>query len=147
MLCLGGVVNLVSSQSIGNSWSTGQNSQTISVSQPQWVILSNTNPNGCISQDSINITTSGFPCLEIIDVFSPNDDGINDFWEIPGIEAYPKAEVSIFNRWGQLLFFSVGYSTPWNGKFNNEPLPTGDYFYIIDLGNGTKFNGSMTLKK
>lgn len=147
VLCLGGVVNLVSSQSIGNSWSTGQNSQTISVSQPQWVILSNTNPNGCISQDSINITTSGFPCLEIIDVFSPNDDGINDFWEIPGIEAYPKAEVSIFNRWGQLLFFSVGYSTPWNGKFNNEPLPTGDYFYIIDLGNGTKFNGSMTLKK
>lgn len=147
VLCVGGVVNLVSSQINGNSWSTGQSSQTISISQPQWVILSNTNPNGCISQDSINITTSGFPCLEIIDVFSPNDDGINDYWEIPGIEAYPKAEVSIFNRWGQLLFFSVGYSTPWNGKFNNEPLPTGDYFYIIDLGNGTKFNGSMTLKK
>lgn len=147
VLCVGGVVNLISSQITGNSWSTGQNSQTVSISQPQWVILTNSNPNGCNSQDSINITTSGFPCLEIIDVFSPNDDGINDNWEIPGIEAYPKAEVSIFNRWGQLLFFSIGYTTPWNGKFNNEPLPTGDYFYIIDLVNGTKFNGSMTLKK
>lgn len=146
VLCVGGAVNLISSQITGNFWSTGQNSQTVSISQPQWVILTNSNPNGCNSQDSINITTSGFPCLEIIGVFSPNDDGINDNWEIPGIEAYPKAEVSIFNRWGQLLFFSIGYTAPWNGKFNNEPLPTGDYFYIIDLVNGTKFNGSMTLK-
>ncbi len=147
LICIGGVVNLTSSEQSGNIWSTGQNTQSITVTEPQIIVLTNTNLNGCGNQDSINILSSGFPCLEIVDVFSPNGDGINDNWEIPGIEAYPKAEVSIFNRWGQLLFFSIGYATPWNGKFNNEPLPIGDYFYIIDLGNGTKYNGSMTLKK
>jgi gliding motility-associated-like protein len=55
-------------------------------------------------------------------------------------------KVQIFNRWGQQLFSSDGYSTPWNGTYKHEPLPTGDYFFIIDLGDGNPINGALTLK-
>jgi gliding motility-associated-like protein len=63
-----------------------------------------------------------------------------------GIEYYPDATVEIFNRWGQQLFYSQGYNTPWNGTYNNEQLPTGDYFYIIDLGINDPIKGALTIK-
>jgi gliding motility-associated-like protein len=65
-------------------------------------------------------------------IFSPNGDGVNDFWDIGNIQAYDEASVSIFNRYGQFVYKSGdGYRTPWDGKYHGEPLPVGTYFYII----------------
>ncbi|MBP6827933.1 MAG: gliding motility-associated C-terminal domain-containing protein, partial [Saprospiraceae bacterium] len=71
---------------------------------------------------------------------SPNGDGKNDVWHIPGIDFYPDNEVQIFNRWGNLVFKQKGYSNSqaWDGTWNGHGLPDGAYFYIIDLGDGTK---------
>jgi gliding motility-associated-like protein len=74
----------------------------------------------------------------IPNVFTPNGDGINDKWVIQYLESYPGAVVEIFNRYGSLVFRSVGYTKPWDGTFNGKEMPAGTYYYIINPKNGRK---------
>nr|MBA2744633.1 gliding motility-associated C-terminal domain-containing protein [Flavisolibacter sp.] len=74
----------------------------------------------------------------IPNVFTPNKDGINDTWQIQYLESYPGAIIEVFNRYGQKVFHSVGYNTPWDGNFKGSPLPAGTYYYIINPKNGRK---------
>jgi gliding motility-associated-like protein len=71
--------------------------------------------------------------------FTPNGDGINDNWIIPGIENYSNALIKVYNRWGHEVFASKGYNNDWNAtyKSNSDSLPSGSYMYVIDLANGT----------
>ncbi|WP_162996649.1 gliding motility-associated C-terminal domain-containing protein [Mucilaginibacter celer] len=69
--------------------------------------------------------------------FSPNGDGVNDTWEIEALETYPQSQLKVYNRNGQQVFSSTGYSKPWNGGYNGYVLPSGTYYYIIDLKNGS----------
>jgi len=71
-------------------------------------------------------------------VFTPNGDGTNDVWNIPGIGSYPNAIVKVYSRWGNLVFESeAGYTTPWDGTFEGSDLPVASYYYVIDLGDGS----------
>ena len=95
----------------------------------------------------------------IPNAFSPNGDGINDYFEIIGIDKYEGNSISIFNRWGNEVYKAVNYgisTTPqfWDGKsntgfiFGNEELPTGTYYYVLTLGNGAKpIAGSIYLDR
>jgi gliding motility-associated-like protein len=85
----------------------------------------------------------------IPNAFSPNRDNINDYWEIVGIEQFEGNSISIFNRWGNKIYTATNYGIStipqfWDGKSNtgflleNEDLPTGTYFYVLNLGNGKK---------
>lgn len=94
---------------------------------------------GCSSTDSMLLKV--FKELKIPNAFTPNGDGRNDTWNIPGLEDYHNATVQIFNRWGQIVYRSTGYSNPWNGTMNGNKLPTGAYYYIIQ----PKENGYGTL--
>jgi gliding motility-associated-like protein len=85
--------------------------------------------NNCQASDSVYLKI--IDGLQIPNVFSPNKDGVNDTWNIIGIGSYPKVLVQIFDRWGSLVFNSIGYTTPWDGNKNNKPLPVGVYYYII----------------
>ncbi len=69
--------------------------------------------------------------LRIPNAFSPNGDGINDRWVIPGLLGYPDSRVEIFDRYGQLVFSSTGYSIPWDGRRNGKDVPIGTYYYVI----------------
>ena len=77
-----------------------------------------------------------FTKVEIPNAFSPNGDGINDSWNISGLEFYPQSSLKIFNRYGQIVFQSKPYANGWNGTFNGTQLPIGSYYYIIDRGMG-----------
>ena len=71
--------------------------------------------------------------LYIPTAFTPNRDGRNDTWGIPGLALYPEAVVSIYNRWGQKIFETKNYtSNPWNG-LNNGQLEPGVYIYMIRI--------------
>ncbi|TWR28367.1 gliding motility-associated C-terminal domain-containing protein [Mucilaginibacter achroorhodeus] len=70
--------------------------------------------------------------------FSPNNDGVNDLWNIEALFTYAQSTTAVYNRNGQQVFFSRGYTTPWNGKLNGDNLPSGTYYYVINLNNGTK---------
>jgi gliding motility-associated-like protein len=103
--------------------------------------------NGCTLEDYVTITIEEkliFPTT-----FSPNDDGINDRWEIGGVSQYPNCFVKIYNRWGQEIFQSIGYSLvkSWDGTGNTGKLSEGVYFYIVELRDDKKqeFKGSITL--
>jgi gliding motility-associated-like protein len=76
--------------------------------------------------------------LVIFSGFSPNGDGINDFFKILGIEDFPNNRVLIFNRWGNEVFDVEGYDNSdaksFKGRFGDKTLPDGTYFYVIDLG-------------
>ncbi|WP_419212558.1 gliding motility-associated C-terminal domain-containing protein [Maribacter sp. X9] len=73
------------------------------------------------------------------EALTPNGDGVNDTWVVPGIENYPFNVVRIFNRWGHQVFETVTYKNDWEGfhKGNRERLPAGPYLFIIDLGDGS----------
>lgn len=73
----------------------------------------------------------------IPNTFTPNNDGINDYWNIVGLITYPESSIMIFNRYGQKVYHNIGYSVPWNGTINGSPMPEGTYYYIIDLKNDT----------
>jgi gliding motility-associated-like protein len=78
--------------------------------------------------------------------FSPNNDGVNDVWKLNYLESYPNSTIDIFNRYGEKVFFSQGYSIPFDGNYKGNPLPVGTYYYIINPKNGRKtITGSVTL--
>lgn len=72
--------------------------------------------------------------LYIPSAFSPNADGVNDSWVIPNIGSFPKCEVFVFNRWGELVFYSQGYAQPWDGTHQQTFVQTGVYTYQIRTG-------------
>lgn len=105
-----------------------------------------TDGNGCFYEREVDIElTAG--CLFIADALTPNNDGLNDIWNIGGLEFFPNATVQVFNRWGQQLFISTGYNIPWNGTYLGEALPIADYFYVItNSGTEEPITGTVTIK-
>ncbi len=88
------------------------------------------NSTGCEAKDTIHITV--FAQVWVPDAFSPNGDGINDVLELPGIKAFPDAIITIFNRWGEVIYSSgKGYTNPFNGTLNGTSLPMGIYAYTL----------------
>lgn len=109
-----------------------------------------TDDNGCMVKATGEVklfcdkTGKDFP-----NTFTPNDDGINDGWEFPGIDDFPNNKVEVFNRWGQLLYNKTGYkSGEWKGlNSDGEPLPSGPYYYVVYLNDRDKtvFSGAVTI--
>jgi len=90
--------------------------------------------------------TVGLSVVNIANTFTPNGDGINDYWKISNIENYPAAIVQVFTRYGQKVFESKGYSTPFNGTMGDKKLPAGVYYFIINLkSNCNILSGSLTI--
>ena len=112
-------------------------------------VLVTTDPSGC--KDTLTIFGNTLIFSDLFsavppNVFTPNDDGENDFFEI---ELNPEIEECtsfvVFNRWGQLLFESNGSSIKWDGKKDSgRKVPEGTYFYILDL-NGVIYKGTLNL--
>jgi gliding motility-associated-like protein len=92
--------------------------------------------NNCGS-DTSSVLVRVYNKIVIPNTFSPNKDGVNDYWDIDALITYPDCLVTIFNRYGQQVYRSIGYSAPWNGTYKGAPLPASTYYYIIDLKNGT----------
>jgi gliding motility-associated-like protein len=107
--------------------------------------VTGTDGNGCTDSDEV-IVTSEY-CFEIPGALSPNSDNNNDTWEITGLQNYPNALISVFDRWGQKVYEGKSTSAPWDGKYKEKELPTADYYYVIELGNGDNYNGVVTLKR
>lgn len=95
-----------------------------------------TTANGCSASDEVFVKVLKTPTIP--NVFTPNGDGINDRWVIEYLESYPGATVEIFNRYGSLVYRSVGYPTPWDGTYGGKQMPAGTYYYIINPKNGRK---------
>lgn len=93
-------------------------------------------------------TTQDFVVLVFPAFFTPNNDTYNDLWEVTGIENYPQAEVTIFDRYGKLIAQLNASKMSWDGTFNKTPLPASDYWYALKIDN-TKpiLRGHFSLKR
>ncbi len=101
--------------------------------------------DGC-GEATDNVTVKYYKEIYIPTAFTPNSDGLNDNWNIPALHAFTHAEVSIYNRYGQLVFYNRGFTKQWDGSFKGKPQPSGVYIYLIDLKNGFKqLHGTLTL--
>ncbi|MBE9667199.1 gliding motility-associated C-terminal domain-containing protein [Mucilaginibacter boryungensis] len=101
-----------------------------------------TNTDGCEAQASITVAVG----VSIPTVFTPNGDGINDTWNIPALVSYPNCNVSVYNRFGSLVFQSKGYDKAWDSTYNGKMLPQGTYYYVINTNNSsTPLTGNVTI--
>ena len=94
------------------------------------------------------VTTQQFAIFNIPTMFTPNGDGINDTWNIPGLEIYEGSSVVIYDRSGRLVYEAqLNSNVIWNGFYKNgQKAPTQDYWYIINVTDGRKFTGHVTVK-
>ena len=110
-----------------------------------WVTV--TDDNMCMNTDSMAVTV--LRNLDIPNAITPNGDGDNDKWKIPGLSLYPDNVVKIYDRWGDLVYQANAYSKGkyWDGTdMNGKELPMDSYYYMIDLGTGEKpLFGSVTI--
>jgi gliding motility-associated-like protein len=108
--------------------------------------VTGTTEYGCHETDSVIITTAGN--LIIYSGFTPNGDGINDFWDIDNVKYYPNITVDVYNRWGGQVFHSKGYSDEqrWDGTYKGKDVSIGTYWYVISLNDGSKpITGHVTI--
>jgi len=110
----------------------------------EYTVTATTQPDGCTTTSKVLIKV--LQSLNPPNAFTPNGDNVNDTWIIKYLESYPNATVEIFNRNGNKVFFSNGYKIPFDGNYQNEPLPVGVYYYIINPRNGRKtITGPLTI--
>jgi gliding motility-associated-like protein len=82
--------------------------------------------------EDISQTISLLPPFDnISSLFTPNNDGMNDLWYIPDLNSYGKLEVTVYNRYGQVVYQSAAYKNDWDGTWSGNPLPSGSYYYIM----------------
>ncbi|MBC7525516.1 MAG: T9SS type B sorting domain-containing protein [Flavobacterium sp.] len=80
--------------------------------------------------------------------FTPNNDGINDYFSIKGLEYYPASEVKIYDRYGKLILVLNSINNFWDGTFNGKLLPSDDYWYSFKIDqNDTETKGHFSLKR
>ena len=143
-ILLGAKIRLIASatgDSLSYKWtpSAGLNSATllnptVSPTQTTTYILTVTGQGVCSVSASMTVKVLLPPVIP--NTFTPNGDGINDTWVIDHLSDYSNCTVQVFNRTGQTVYSSVGYNTPWDGRYNDKPLPVGVYYYIINPKHG-----------
>ncbi|RFN59627.1 T9SS type B sorting domain-containing protein [Marixanthomonas ophiurae] len=102
--------------------------------------------NGCGTIILDNIAVVDYPKY-----FTPNADGYHDRWKIKNLDVIsPQANVYIFDRFGKLLKQLKTNGEGWDGTFNNKPLPSSDYWFLVEYtekGASKQFRGHFTLKR
>ena len=126
-------------------WNGKQGDNTFVADHPQTVTLTVTDVNGCQATQDIQVADE-CPDIQIPNAFTPNGDGINDTWDIIGLAYDQTALVRVYTRYGQQVYQSKGYGIPWNGEYQGKKLPTGAYYYIINVKNNSQtLSGEVTI--
>ena len=128
------------------TWSNGANQDSIIVSPDSTQLFTLNISDGC-NQEISDSTLVWNQCpIENINIFTPNSDGINDFFAPINLDDYPNPSVLIYNRWGKLVYVNEDYQNDWTGLHyeSNDELKEGIYYYIIDP-ESKKYNYNSTL--
>ena len=128
------------------TWSNGENQGSIIVSPDSTQFFSLNISDGC-NQEISDSTLVWNQCpIENINIFTPNSDGINDFFAPINLDDYPNPSIQIYNRWGKLVYVNEDYQNDWTGLHykSGDKLKEGIYYYIIDP-ESEKYNYNSTL--
>lgn len=114
--------------------------------EPIWYFVYGLSEYGCEESDSLFIDV--IENVHAYNVFTPNDDGFNDFFEIENAERFPEMQVEIYSRWGDLLYSTKGYDvdSQWDGYARGKKAPLGTYYYIMIPYPGARpISGNVTI--
>ncbi|SOS74642.1 Putative adhesin precursor SprB [Tenacibaculum piscium] len=105
-----------------------------------------TDARGC----EVTLTVTGeYITITVLNLFTPDGDGINDFWYPLEVEGYHKIKVYIYDRYARKIANYQGQNQGWDGTYDGKPLPAGDYWYTIYYselsGEQKKIMGHFTL--
>jgi len=136
---------------IDEKYYTAYNTYSLEVdpAKTSWYVVIGKTNYGCYERDSVRITV--IPEFTIPSGISPNGDGVNDKWNLPYLKQFPEVRVTVFNRWGIVVWEKTkDYTTdPFVGKNKDgKDLPLGTYYYLIEFNDdkGTKPKaGSITI--
>lgn len=105
-----------------------------------------------VREDGCEVSSHQAVVLNIANFISPNGDGYNDVWEVRGIQVTPDATIRIFDRYGK-IFIDTNFdgNFVWDGKYLGRPLPSGDYWYIMEVPSdgvvaAHKFMGHISIR-
>lgn len=131
--------------------SSNQQEIDIEIDSAQTFVVTVTDENGCVSTDEVFIDIINDVRLVVtpITAITPNGDDVNDILEFPGLDIFPDNKLTIFSRWGNVVFEKVRYQgddVRWDGTRNGIPLPADTYYYILEF-EGEKIKSSITLLK
>jgi gliding motility-associated-like protein len=141
IICHGSTI-ILDAGNTGNNyqWNTGAKSQTINIEIPgeYSVIVLN---GACSASDAVFIDNCGTG-LWFPNVFTPNNDGLNERFKPVTIETIRSYQILIFNRWGQQLYESNDAYAGWDGTFEGGRCPDGVYYYIAEYSLGAHTSSS-----
>jgi gliding motility-associated-like protein len=104
--------------------------------------------NGCTATDAVTIIVSAEPVANsIMNLITPNGDGMNDEWHVPFLENLDGYQLSIYARAGNLVYSSTNYDQKWAGTMDGAALPDGPYWFVIALKEGRVIKGAITVKR
>lgn len=107
----------------------------IAVNSPGNYTLQVMDAQGCTVEIPLNVLFTAMDDLPTI--ITPNGDGSNDVLDLhpcPDLDDAPTVAVTVFNRWGSIVFQDSNYRHNWGGTYNGKLLPTGQYYYIVRIG-------------
>jgi gliding motility-associated-like protein len=111
-------------------WNTGETTSSIAVYTDGWYIIEMISGAGCYGIDSVYIEIL-FKCIDVPNAFTPNGDGLNDFFEAESICPIKYFKMLIYNRWGEKLYESNDITKGWDGRKNGKDCPGDSYVYVI----------------
>lgn len=131
---------------LGADIGTGTSLEVFPTEDSEYMVTANI--QGCEASSEVEVEVA-LPVI-VPSMFTPNGDGSNDEWILSGIESYDdNYVVTVFNRWGNIVFKSVGGYEPWDGTQDGEDLPFAVYYYVIELEGGKypPLTGDVTIMR
>ena len=133
-ICEGEVVKLeVTEPNVQYLWQDGSTSSSIEVNQKGTYTVQITQGNCTTVNNAYVDVVQCENCMHIPNAFTPNDDLINDKFKVITGCIIENFSMVIYNRWGEQVFSSNNYNTPWDGSFGGIPLNSGVYFYMVKV--------------
>jgi gliding motility-associated-like protein len=101
--------------------------------------------NGCVGEPDSVLVLINQVDLVLPNAFTPNGDGLNDVFRVTNAVLYPVFELSVFNRWGEVIYRSDDIRSGWDGTYRGKEQESGVYIWLIRFRKGSVSGEEVTL--
>jgi gliding motility-associated-like protein len=153
VVTLGQAANLSASGAATYAWSPKESlddsTKSAPVAKPSVTttyVVKGATAEGCTGEASVTVrvTTEGIGISPPV-LFTPNNDGNNDFWVILGVENYQECSLNVFDSKGRRVYEKTGYQNDWEAKLNGDALPEGVYYFVFGCTDEKPVTGTVTV--